>query len=218
MTNHFHKLLLNELHMVVFQPGNAGALNDRLLCEAVTLNENLQSLGFVLKPDDLVRLAVSPSLHTFFEDVKALVPEVTAEPMYPGFPQQVMEISEAEFRMHQAMHYFSTYGMEMLFGVKVSRGWLPACDTPARTKEDTALLEAKVLELLEEDKAPLTVLSTLLARRERLTNPELDLAVEAASLRKAEQMQGLTVRFKENLDLQAVRAVSGIGHNLEEKR
>ena len=148
MTNQFHKLLLNELHMVVFQPGNAGALDDRLLCEAVTLNENLQSLGYILKPDDLIRLAVSPSLHTLYEDVKALVPEVKAQPMYPGFPQQVMEMSQAELRMHQMMHYFSTYGMEMIFGVKVSRGWLPAWHGPARTKEDTALLEAKVLELL----------------------------------------------------------------------
>lgn len=201
MTNQFHKLLLNELHMVVYQPGNAGALNDRLLCEAVTLNENLQSLGFVLKPHDLIRLAVSPSLHTLFEDVKALVPEVKAEPMYPGFPQQVMEMPEAEFRMHQMMHYFSTYGMERLFGVKVSRGWLPAYQGPARTKEDTALLEAKVLDLAEEAEAPLTALSILMARRERLTNPELDLVVEAASLCKAEQLQGLTVRFKENLEL-----------------
>ena len=69
MTNQFHKLLLSELHMVVYQPGDLSRLTDRLLCEAVTLNENLQSLGFVLKPDALMHLAVSPSLHTFFEDV-----------------------------------------------------------------------------------------------------------------------------------------------------
>ena len=58
MTNQFHKLL-NKLHMVVIQPGHA-ELNDRLLCEAVTLNEHLQSLGYMLKPDDLVRLAGFP--------------------------------------------------------------------------------------------------------------------------------------------------------------
>lgn len=201
MTNQFHKLLLSELHMVVCQTGNLSTLNDRLLCEAVTLNENLQSLGFVLKPDALMHLAVSPSLHTFFEDVKALVPEVKAQPMYPGFPQQVMEMPEAEFRMHQMMHYFSTYGLESLFGVQVSRGWLPAYRGSARTQDDTTLLEASVLDLVAEADAPLHTLSVLLARRERLTNPELDLTVEAASLCTAEQMQGLTVRFKENLEL-----------------
>lgn len=201
MTNQFHKLLLSELHMVVYQPGNLSGLNDQLLCEAVTLNENLQSLGFILKPDALMHLAVSPSLHTFFEDVKALVPEVKAQPMYPGFPQQVMEMSKAEFRMHQMMHYFSTYGLEALFGVRVSRGWLPAYRGPARTQEDTTLLEARILDLVAEADAPLQTLSTLLARRERLTNPELELVVEAASLCTAQQMQGLKVRFKENLDL-----------------
>ena len=60
--------------------------------------------------------------------------------------------------------------------------------------EDTALLEANVL-------APLRVLSVLLGRRERLTDPELDLVVKAASLCAAEQMHELKVRFKENLDL-----------------
>lgn len=201
MTNQFHKLLLNELHMVVYQPGHLSELNDRLLCEAVTLNENLQSLGFALKPDALMHLAVSPSLHTFFEDVKALMPEVKAQPMYPGFPQQVMEMSEAEFRMHQMMHYFSTYGLESLFGVQISRGWLPAYRGSARIQDDTTLLEASVLDLVEEADAPLHSLSVLLARRERLTNPELELVVEAVSLCTADQMQGLTVRFKENLEL-----------------
>ena len=201
MTNQFHKLLLSELHMVVYQPGDLSRLTDRLLCEAVTLNENLQALGFVLKPDALMHLAVSPSLHTFFEDVKALVPEVKAQPMYPGFPQQVMEMSEAEFRMHQIMHYFSTYGLEALFGIRVNRGWLPAYQGPARTQDDTTLLEASVLDLVAEADAPLHTLSVLLTRRERLTNPELELVVEAASLCTAQQMQGLTVRFKENLEL-----------------
>ncbi len=200
MTNQFHKLLLSELHMAVYQPGDLSRLNDLLLCEAVTLNENLQSLGFVLKPEALVQLAVSPSLHTFFKDVKALVPDVTAQPMYPGFPQQVMAMSEAEFRLHQMMHYFSTYGMELLFGVQISRGWLPTYQGPDRTREDTTLLDARVLDLVAEEDAPRKTLSILLARRERLTNPELELVVEAATLCTAQQMQGLTVRFKENLD------------------
>lgn len=201
MTNQFHKLLLSELHMVVYQPGDLSELNDRLLCKAVTLNENLQSLGFVLKPDALMHLAVSPSLHTFFEDVKALVPEVKAQPMYPGFPQQVMEMSEAEMKWNQFIHTFSILGIEWLTGKKVSNGWHPDNRVLLRDQEDTTLLEARVLDLVEEADAPLCSLSTLLARREQLTNPELELVVEAASLGTAEQIQGLTVRFKENLEL-----------------
>ena len=102
MTFEFRKHLLSELHMVVYRAGDPSRIDDRCLCEAVTVNENLRSLGFVLRPVDILRLAVSPSLYTFYQDVKELVPDVKAQPMYPGFPQQVLEMSEAEFRFHQA--------------------------------------------------------------------------------------------------------------------
>ena len=201
MTLSFHKLLLSELRMVTYRPGNPEGLKDELLCKAVTLNENLRSMGFVLKPDDLLRLAASPSLEGFFEAFRALVPEVTAKPMYPGFPQQVMEMSEAEFRLHQMMHYFSTYDVELLLGKEVKQGWLPEYDGPERTEKDIALMECRVLALVAEADAPIEVLKVLLGRRERLTNPELELALECAAACVPEQMQNLKVRFKENLDL-----------------
>ncbi|MBO7252886.1 MAG: hypothetical protein J6V25_09720 [Oscillospiraceae bacterium] len=201
MTNNFHKHLLSELHMVVYQPGDPSRLNDRLLCEAVTVNENLRSLGYVLRPEDLLRLAVSSSLYDFYQQVKRLVPEVKAQPMYPGFPRQVMEMSEAEFRFHQMLHYFSTYGVELLTGAEVARGWLPAYNGPERTESDTRLLDAAVVELVSAQDAPIEALKILLGRRERLTNPEQELVLESAAACTAEQMQGLSVRFKENLEL-----------------
>ena len=201
MTKSFRKYLLSELRMAVYQPGDPAELTDELLCEAVTLNENLQTLGYILRPEDLLRLAVSPSLRGFYTGLKALVPDVTAQPMYPGFPQQVMAMSEAEFRLHQMLHYFSTYGLEDLLGTKVQRGWLPDYDGPERTESDTRLLESRVIELVSEQDAAFTALRTLLNRRERLTNPELELVLESATACPVEQMQGLKVRFKENVDL-----------------
>lgn len=201
MTFEFRKHLLSELHMVVYRAGDPSRIDDRCLCEAVTVNENLRSLGFVLRPVDILRLAVSPSLYTFYQDVKELVPDVKAQPMYPGFPQQVLEMSEAEFRFHQAMHYFSTYDMELLTGCEVSRGWLPDYDGPERTQRDTRLMEAAVVELVNEEDAAMTALKILLGRRERLTNPELELVRESAAACSAEQMQGLKICFKENLEL-----------------
>ena len=201
MTFEFRKHLLSELHMEVYRAGDPSRIDDRWLCEAVTVNENLRSLGFVLRPVDILRLAVSPSLYTFYQDVKELVPDVKAQPMYPGFPQQVLEMSEAEFRFHQAMHYFSTYDMELLTGCEVSRGWLPDYDGPERTQRDTRLMEAAVVELVNEEDAAMTALKILLGRRERLTNPELELVLESAAACSAEQMQGLKIRFKENLEL-----------------
>lgn len=200
MKQKFHELLLSELHMVVYQPGSV-ELTDRMLCEAVTLNENLRSLGFTLRPRDMALLAASPELYSFFDKVHALVPQIKAKPMYPGFPQQVLDMDEATFRMHQAMHYFSTYGLETLFGVRVSRGWLPEDSSPKRTKEAAPILSAKVIELVAEAEAPQKVLRILLGRRERLTNPELELVTEAIDSCSADDMIGLKVRFKENLEL-----------------
>ena len=201
MNMKFHELLLSELHMVVYQPGNPERLTDELLCKAVTLNENLQTLGYALRPDDLVKMAASPAMHAFFNHVRSLVPDVKAEPMYPGFPQQVMKMSEAEFRMHQMIHYFSTYGLEELFGGEVSRGWLPAYHGPARVLDDSSLLNSRVIELVSEEDAAIVAIRTVLSRRERLTNPELELVTEAVSLCNVNQLKGITVRFKENLDL-----------------
>ena len=197
----FHKLLLSELHMITYQPGNPADITDDLICKSVTLNENLRSFGYVLRPDDTIRLAVSASLPAFFKDFRNLVPDVKASPMYPGFPQQVMEMSEAEFRMHQWLHYFTTYGMESLLGQEVSRGWLPDSNEPERSQADKELLKSKVIELIPEQEAPLAVMKTILSRRERLTNPELTLILECAPLCSADQMKELKVRFKENLDL-----------------
>ena len=197
----FHELLLSELHMVAYHPGNRERLTDELLCEAVTLNENLQSLGYALRPDDLVEMAVSPAMHDFFNHVRGLVPDVKAEPMYPGFPQQVMKMSEAEFRMHQMIHYFSTYGLENMFGGEISRGWLPEYHGPARVVDDSTLLSSRIIELVPDEKAASTAIKAVLNKRERLTNPELDLVAEAASLCDVNQLKGITIRFKENLDL-----------------
>ena len=86
MTKMFHQLLLSELHMVTYQPGNPADITDDLICESVTLNENLRSFGYVLRPDDIIRLAPSASLHAFFEGFRELVPDVKAKPMSPGFP------------------------------------------------------------------------------------------------------------------------------------
>ena len=57
----YHKLLLDELRLVVYEKGDA-PLTEALLTKAVTLNENLKALGYTLSPADIAALAVSPSL------------------------------------------------------------------------------------------------------------------------------------------------------------
>ena len=196
----YGKLLLNELRLISYEKRDA-ALTDELLTKAVTLNENLNALGYVLTPPDLAALAVSPSLDGFYDKVLGMMDDVKAEPMYPGFPQQVMEMEEAEFRFHQLVHYFSTYGMELLFDVTVKRGWLPFDGEkgPAPAEQD-AVLKAKTVRLIPEEDRYTDPLRLILSRRERMTLPEREIVAEAISHVSPEQLDGLKVAFKENMN------------------
>ena len=82
-----------------------------------------------------------------------------------------MKMDEAEFRLHQMIHYFSTYDLEWITGKQVKRGWLPDVRSTQKTQSDDTLLKAKVLELVPEEAAPLTALTRIMQKRERLTLP-----------------------------------------------
>lgn len=195
----YHKLLLDELRFVVYEKGTA-PLTEQLLTKAVTLNENLKSLGYTLSPADIAALAVSPSLDGFYETVKEMMGSVDAEPMYPGFPKQVMDMEEAVFRFHQAVHYFSTYGMELLFGGEVRLGWLPCpADSGKKAEQDTILPE-KVIRLLPAQEAYIEPLRRILLRRERMTIPERQIVSKAMANVSPEEAGSLTVAFKENMN------------------
>ena len=196
----YDKLLLDELRFVSYEKSDA-ELTDELLEKAVTLNENLQAIGYMLAPTDIVAIAVSSSLDGFYNKVAGMMDEVKAQPMYPGFPQQVMEMEEAVFRFHQLVHYFSTYGMEDLFGVSVKRGWLPCEDEKVTdaVKQET-VLKAKTVKLLPVEECYITPLHIILSRRERMTLPEREIVAEAVCHVSVEEICGIKVGFKENMD------------------
>ena len=188
----YNKLLLDELRFVTYEKRNS-ELTDDLLVKAVTLNENLQSLGYILAPSDIASIAVSPSLDFFYEKVKGMMDTVDVDPMYPGFPQQVMELDEAVFRFHQLVHYFSTYGMELFFGVTVKKGWLPCEDeTTARAKEQDIVLKAKTIKLLPVDESYNKPLHIILSRKERMTQPEREIVTKAISHVSVAELRDLT--------------------------
>ena len=199
-TMNYNKLLLDELRLVVFEKGS-GSLTEESMTKAVTVNENLKSLGYVMTPYDIAALSTSPSLDGFYDHIKGMTDSVDAEPMYPGYPEQVMDIDEAVFRFHQMVHYFSTYGMELLFGVDVKHGWLPcegdAVETAAKHK---AVLNAKTVSLLPSEEEYITPLKMILSRKERMTLPEKEIVTEAVSHISFEEAVSLNVAFKENMN------------------
>ena len=195
------KLLLSELRIAVYKKNEDTSyeLTDEAMTAVVTVNEELGQLGYTLRPQDLAALAKSPSLSDFPQHFRSLLQFVEAEPMYPDFPRQVMAMDEAEFRFHQLMHYFSTYGVEDLLGVEVSRGWMPDMDKTEKTKQDEILLDAKVIELLPEEEAPLVAAKRVLSRRNRLNDPDREIVTLAIPLLTPEDLGGIKVPFKENL-------------------
>ena len=198
----YDKLLFDNLRLVSYRTGNAPLTNEGLVT-AMTMNENLKSLGYTLNPQDLIRIAQSPSADEVYEKVKGMMSSVNAKPMYPDFPTQVMEMDEAQFRMHQMIHYFSTYDLEAMTGIEISKGWLPAeaglvSDTE-KTKEDTTLLRAKVLGLVAEEEKYTKPFESILAKRERMTDGEREIVKQCAESGKLSLKKKIRVPFKENL-------------------
>ncbi len=196
----YHKLLLNEFRFVTYEKNNT-ELTDESIIKAITLNENLQTLGYILSPPDVAALAASSSLNGFYEKVKGMTDSVDAAPMYPGFPEQVMEMDEAVFRFHQMVHYFSTYGMEDLFGIKVSKGWLPCEEEKVfAEKPQKIVLQAKTISLLSAEEAYTLPYRIILSKKERMTLPEKEIIAEAIKHITPMQAAECRIGFKENLN------------------
>ena len=198
MNRDYRQMLLSEMRMVVYQKGDH-VVDDERMAKVITVNENLKTLGYTLNIEDMARLAKSDSLDYFYDSVKELMGEVKAAPMYPDFPKQVMNMSEAQFRFHQMVHYFSTYGVERLFGVEVSRGWLPKVQATEKTEKDDTLLKAKVLEMVEMGEAYAKPMKAILGKRERMTMKECQIVQEALKHVAMEDIAQLKVTFKQNL-------------------
>lgn len=196
----YRKNLLNELRVVGYKKDDSSVLTEENLVKAVTLNENLKSLGYTLTPNGIVAIATSESLFTLYNDIESMMDTIDAEPMYPNFPEEVMNIDEATFRFHQRVHYFSTYGMKLVFGVDVKHGWLPHEGEHSGTEKQKIVLKEKVIELIPEDEIFIYPVKTILSRRERMTLPEKEIVKFAISHISKEQASSLDVKFKENMN------------------
>ena len=198
LNKEYRKLLLNELRLAVIQPSPLQESNNSLLA-AMTVNENLKSLGYTLTPKDIIRLSKDSSLYTFYDSIKELMDNVEAEPMYPNFPTQVMEMDEATFRFHQLIHYFSTYGLESMLGIEVSKGWLPDVASTQKNQRDTLKLKEKVIHLINEEEAYILPFHKLLAKKERLTLQEAQIITHCCQHLPIDTFNNLQIPFKENL-------------------
>lgn len=190
----FNKVFFTECRGVIIHDDKS--INDETLIKALTVNENLKTMGFTFCPADIIRLAKYDEIDTIYESISGYVPNVKARPMYPDFPQQVMEMDEAVFRFHQMLHYFSTYGLERISGKGVTKGWLPEVEETEKYEDDDTLLTAKTIKLFSTDEA-VQYIEKILNKKERLTIPEAELVKEAVPFMKSK----IDIPFKENIYL-----------------
>ena len=200
--NQYRKNLLEQLRLCVITMGQS-QLSDEGLVKAMTVNEELKNLGYCIRPKDIIALAKSPSLDSFYSDFVPMLSDVKAKPMYPNFPTQVMEMDDALFRFHQLCHYQSTYGAEEIaswFGIDytVKKGWLPEAEDTPKTEPDDALLKAKTLELIYEKDEYRLPLEKLLGKPEKITLQETEIVREALLHVDAESID-FEIPFKKNL-------------------
>lgn len=190
------ELLFNTLRLIPITINHD--LTDEDMVRAITLNENIKSAyGYTFKPTDLVKIAKSDT--DVWAIISNAVPEVKAKPMYPDFPSQVMEIDEAEYRFHQICHYFSTYGLEALFGIEVKKGWVPDVEETKKVKEDKSLLDAKVLEVFDAEELYEYPLKKIIEKKQRMTIDERKIVNICVEKVDTDLLKGLKITFKENL-------------------
>ncbi len=199
------KLLLSELRIFAVETGDESlthAITNDDLALLMTLNEKLKQLGYTLLPSQL-KTVISTDMNWFYKDFSSLIEVIPAKPMYPNFPTQVMELSEAELRLHQWTHYFTTYGLESILGTDVSKGWLPSVEDTEKTEEDDTLLKAKNVEVVPLNNLSETVFKRLLTRKQRLSDKEstlISLLLEWETDEKVyEILKNIQIPFKENL-------------------
>lgn len=194
----FDKLLLSEMRLLESKEANKESQGN--LTAAILDNENLKALGYALNYDSIIQLAkdykANPDIQPLYKRVQSLEPAIEISPMYPGFPLQVLEMSELEYRVHQVLHYMSTYGIESALNVEVQEGWLPYDkDSFVERKEDVQVADLKTLEYLPTIEIDERVIQ-LMGRAERLQPKELELA-QLTMLRT--ELPITEIPFKENI-------------------
>jgi len=113
-----------------------------------TLLKNLECLGYTLSVEvlDILKTYSPDRLERFQNDLVTVLKsmlgaDVKYNPMYPNFPEQVMEMDSAELYFNAIMHYITSIWLE-----DQVETWLPEYEKKVRAKIDIKT-NLKVIEL-----------------------------------------------------------------------
>lgn len=209
----YQRLLLNELRIFPFASQEEDfSLTSARMAETMTFAEKInQELGMSIKPLDILLLAQkATNLSKLYKSLRNATDEKLmnkTKPFYPDFPKTVMKIDEAQYRFHQYIHYFSTYGLQSL-GFNIEKGWLPSdseivSDTK-KTKKDKSLLEAKTIQFISSENEYTFPVIQIIKKRNRATPGEIKIisyAISELPPKELDEVAQTEILFKENLNL-----------------
>lgn len=177
---------------------------------ALSMVSNWNALGFALHAEDVVSLSrlsreslvhldavVTPALR------EALGGHVSMEPMYPGFPKQIMKASEAELQIRSLLHYA---------GHLVDLRILPVTDGSRHRKLPKASVKQRPLRLLDGPRLRL-FLSDLVSMNAVWTPAQASLAAVALPVLAHEGLVGPLVDLpqRENRAVLCAQWLAGVG-------
>ena len=199
------KILFSELRILASGLSLFNEFSEEGLRSALTDSKNLEALGFELKQEGVAKLASeytkNPHVEPLFERVKRFDPKIEVSPMYPGFPYQVLDMDEEEYRLHQHLHYLTTYGVEYFTGSQVKEGWLPHNGAESKAQKGNVktkqLIELKTIDFLSESEINEFIINNVIGKKERLTPQEL--VISKAVVEKRNRPLITEIPFKENI-------------------
>lgn len=188
------KTLLFELRMFEINP--VEKITNESLTKAITVNAEINNLGFTMLPKDIIRLASDAHPENLLKLIQEMYNHKGYKPMYPGFPEEVLEMDEAVYRFHQLLHYFTTYGIEQLTGKEVSEGWMPSSKYEEKEGEAERLKELTVIELATKEEISNRIEKYIIQKKERWTQNE---AILAGDFFAEHLIDVYEIPFKENI-------------------
>lgn len=116
MRHTIDEVLLRRKHkLTIAKNQNENAVGRTEKAMIAAMMKNIASLGFVFSSDvlDVLFTYTKPDIEEFYKDLlpklKVLVgADVEYNPMYPNFPQQVMEASDIELFFNAIVHYVTS--------------------------------------------------------------------------------------------------------------
>jgi|SaaInlStandDraft_4_1057021.scaffolds.fasta_scaffold10231_3 enamine deaminase RidA (YjgF/YER057c/UK114 family) len=185
----------------------------------LTVLKNIESLGYTLSSDllNVLQWYSVEGIRTFstrlVNDLKMMLgADVKYEPMYPNFPKQVMEASDAELFFNAMMHYWGNWA-----GLRI----MPKYDVDKRAALPKSEMKLTVIELGDEHEF-LTIFNNMLNTTTSLSEQDFEDITFFVENYKDEILEYMPNRithkevlsFTTNLLLKNITDIHALGHIL----